>query len=592
MRALDSYKIMLRFQYAEYLGALIVLPILVALFVAMLYWRRNKLKQIGTQQNVQQQILGFIPARATLKFVLAALSLSLLTIGTANLQKGGSTETVQRKGVDVMVALDVSKSMLAKDVEPDRLSKAKLLISRLVDKMNSDRIGLVIFAGRSYLQVPLTVDYSALKLLLQTVSTDMVPTQGTVIGDAIEMGNESFSRKERKFKSMVIISDGEDHDEAAIEKAKEAADAGVIIHTIGIGSPQGAQLFDPSTNAPKLDEQGNPVISKLNETALKNIAAAGNGTYTLLANTDDAANKIIDELDAMEQRSIGAVVYANYISYFQYFLLAALLLLIIEWMLPGAKKSKKNTSMLTKAMLLLITFCLANNSEIFAQNSRKLIANGNKLYTQGKYKDAAALYGKALQSDTNNTQKSAYNLGNALYKQKQVEPARKAYEAAAKKTTNKQEGAQANYNIGNTYMSEKKWEEAIESYKKTLRQNPQDADAKYNLAYAKTMLKKDGGGGKDKNKDDKKDDKKEQQKKDEEQKKDEQKKENERDKKEQQPKEGDQQKDENGKPEPQPSKLSEKQAEQLLNALQQEEKKLQEKNKKRHGTPVKMEKDW
>jgi Ca-activated chloride channel homolog len=579
---------MLRFQYAEYLGALIILPILVALYVAMLYWRRNTLKKVGSTDNVQQQILGFIPARATLKFVLAALSLSLLIIGTANLQKGGSTETVQRKGVDVMVALDVSKSMLAKDVEPDRLSKAKLLINRLTDKMSSDRIGLVIFAGRSYLQVPLTVDYSALKLLLQTVTPDMVPTQGTVIGDAIEMGNQSFSRKERKFKSMVIISDGEDHDEAAIEKAKEAADAGVIIHTVGIGSPQGAALFDPGTQATKLDEQGNPVISKLNERALKNIAAAGNGTYTLLSNTDDAANKIIEELDAMEQRSIGAVVYANYISYFQYFLLAALLLLLTEWMLPGAQKAKRQSSLMAKTILMLLFFCLSNTHSLYAQNSRKLIANGNQLYSQGKYKDAAALYGKALQTDTQNMQKSAYNLGNALYKQKQVEPARKAYEAAAKKTSNKQESAQTNYNIGNTYMSEKKWEEAIESYKKTLRQNPQDADAKYNLAYAKAMLKKEGGGNKDKNKDDKK----EQQKKEEEQKKEEQKKEQENNKKEQEPKEGDQQKEENGKPEPQPSKLSEKQAEQLLNALQQEEKKLQEKNKKRHGTPVKMEKDW
>lgn len=582
---------MLRFQYATYLGALALLPLFVALFVAMLYWRRKKLEQIGTASIVRQQILGFIPARATLKFVLAAFCLSLIIIGTANLQKGGTTETVQRKGVDVFIALDVSKSMLAKDIQPDRITRAKQFIARLSDKMSSDRIGLVIFAGRSYLQVPLTVDYSALKLLLQTVTPDMVPTQGTVIGDAIELANKSFSSKEKKYKSIIIISDGEDHDEAALDKVKQATESGTIIHTVGIGSPQGAALFDPSTNAPKLDEQGNPVISKLNETELKNIAAAGNGTYTLLGNTDAAADKIIDEIDAMEQRNLGAVVYANYISYFQYFLLAALLLLILEWLIPGAKNLNKKSSAkiisANKLGLLLLSGLLCSAPQTNAQNSKKLIANGNKLYKEGNYKDAAMQYGKSLQTDSLNIDKGAYNLGNALYQQKQVEPARKAFEIAAQKSKDKKENALAHYNIGNTYMSEKKWEEAIESYKKTLRQNPQDADAKYNLAYAKTMLKKEGGG-KDKNKDDKN---KDEEKKDE-QKKNEDKKEGEQDKKEQQPKDGDEKKEEEGKPQPQPSKLSEKQAEQLLNALQQEEKKLQEKNKKRHGTTVKMEKDW
>ena len=586
---------MLRFQYSTYLGALVLIPLLVALFVAMLYWRRKKTEQIGTLHLVQQQILGFIPARSTLKFVLSAIALLLLIIGCANLQKGGTTETVQRKGVDVMIALDVSKSMLAKDIQPDRLTRAKQFIARLSDKMSSDRVGLVIFAGRSYLQVPLTVDYSAMKFLLQTVSPDMVPTQGTVIGDAIEMADNSFSSKERKYKSIVVISDGEDHDETAIEKVKKATENGAIVHTVGIGSPQGAALFDPVTNAVKLDEQGNQVISKLNESELKNIAAAGNGTYTLLGNTDVAADKIINEIDGMEQRNLGAVVYANYISYFQYFLLAALLLLIIEWLVPGAKNNKpvqgKKTALnaITKSLLLLISLSCIAFSKAQAQSSKKFIAKGNKLYAEGKYKDAAGQYSKALQADTDNIAKGAYNLGNALYQQKQVEPARKAYEAAAQKSKDKKANAGANYNIGNTYMSEKKWEEAIQSYKKTLRTNPQDADAKYNLAYAQAMLKKDGGGGKDKKNDKNKDEQKK-----EEQKKDDQKKEGDKDKKEEQPKDGDK-KDEQQKEneaQAQPSKLTEKQAEQLLNALQQEEKKLQEKNKKQHGTPVKMEKDW
>lgn len=333
---------MLRFQYSAYLTALAILPVLVLLFVAMIYWRRKKLNAMGTSRLVYAQILGYIPARQTLKFILAAAGLMFVIIGCANLQKGGSAETVQRKGIDVMIALDVSKSMLARDIQPDRLTRAKQLISRLTDKMSNDRIGLVIFAGRSYLQVPLTIDYSALKLILSSVSPDMVPTQGTVIGDAVELSAQSFSAREKKYKSIILISDGEDHDERVQEQVRKATEQGIILHTVGIGSPQGAPLFDPATNSDKLDEKGNPVISKLNEEELRSIARSGNGTYTLLGNTDAAADKLVSEIDGMEQRNLGAVVYASYISYFQYFLLAALLLLIAEWLVPGARNSKRS----------------------------------------------------------------------------------------------------------------------------------------------------------------------------------------------------------------------------------------------------------
>ncbi|GAA4448502.1 VWA domain-containing protein [Rurimicrobium arvi] len=577
---------MLRFQHSSYLTALVLIPVLIALFVALLLWRRKKLEQIGMVENVKSQLLGYIPARDTLKFILMATALVLVIIGCANLQKGGSTETVQRKGVDVMIALDLSKSMLAKDIQPDRLTRAKQLIERLTDKMSNDRVGLVIFAGRSYLQVPLTIDYSALKLILQTVTPDMIPTQGTVIGDAVKLCNASFSSKERKFKSIVLISDGEDHDETAIAAVKEATEQGAVIHTVGIGSPQGAPLFDPATNAPKLDEQGNQVITKLNEEELKSIAAAGNGTYTLLGNTDAAAGKIIDAVNSMEQRNLGAVVFANYTSYFQYFLFAGLLLLIAEWLLPGARRLQaRNTG---KLAAILLAVLLSGNTG-YAQSAKALIASGNKLYEQKKYDAAAKGYMMAIQKDTGLANTGAYNLGNALYQQKKMDDARKAFELAAKKSKDTKDYANANYNTGNTYMSERKWEDAITAYKNALRKNPQDADAKYNLSYAQQMLKKEGGGGKDKNKDKNKDDKKDQK---------DQKKNGDQDKKEQQQQQqnqgqnGDKKEEQEQQPQPQPSKLSEKQAEQILNALQQEEKKLQDKNKKRLGTPVKMEKDW
>jgi Ca-activated chloride channel homolog len=333
---------MLRFQHISHLLALGILPVLVVLFIAMLYWRRNKLKKLGDERLINTQLLGWIPGRTTLKFILAAIALAVIIIGWANLQMGAKTENVQRKGVDVIVALDVSKSMLAQDIQPDRLTRAKQLVMRMMDKMQNDRVALVVFAGRAYLQVPLTVDYSAMKMMLQNVTPSVVPTQGTVISEAIDLSMQSFSQKERKYKSLIVISDGEDHDEKALEQAKAAADAGVIIHTVGIGSPQGATLVDPETKSVKMDENGNPVVSKLNEEELRNIAVAGRGSYTLLRNTDDAANKLVDEIDGMEQKNLGAVLFTDYKSYFQYFLLAGFVLLVVEWLLRGANM-KMNT---------------------------------------------------------------------------------------------------------------------------------------------------------------------------------------------------------------------------------------------------------
>ena len=331
---------MLRFQHSDYLLALGIVPVVIGLYILLLIWRQKKLQKLGDEPLIKEQIIGFIPGRRTLKFILTTLAFALAVIGWANLQSGGQSEKIERKGVDVIIALDVSKSMLAKDVQPNRLVRARQLIERLMDKMKNDRVGLIVFAGRAYLQVPLTVDYSSMRMMLQTVRPDLVPTQGTVIGDAIDLSIKSFSQKEKKYKSLIVISDGEDHDAKALDKANEAADAGIIVHTVGVGSPQGFPLTEEATGAPKLDEQGNQVISKLNVEELKKIAAAGRGSYTLLNNADDAATALTDEIDAMEQRNMGVANFTNYENYFQYFLLPALLLLIVEWMIPGARSRK------------------------------------------------------------------------------------------------------------------------------------------------------------------------------------------------------------------------------------------------------------
>lgn len=336
---------MLRFQYISHLLALGIIPLLIFVFIWMIVWRRNRLKKMGDDRLVATQIRGFIPGRNTFRFVLLTLALMAAVIGWANLQMGARTEKMERKGVDVIIALDVSRSMLAKDIQPDRLTRSKQLITRMLDKMKHDRVGLVIFAGHAYLQVPLTVDYNALKMLLQSVRPELIPTQGTVIAEAIELSVKSFSQKEKKFKTLVVISDGEDHDKNAVAKTKDAATSGIIVHTVGVGSPQGSTLYDPQTHSVKLDVQGVPVISRLNEEALQTIAVAGKGTYTLLNNADHVAGKLVNEIAGMEQKNLGAVVFTDYASYFQYFLGFSFIALVAEWLLPGARrKTKKKTA--------------------------------------------------------------------------------------------------------------------------------------------------------------------------------------------------------------------------------------------------------
>lgn len=327
---------MFRFQYPEHLYWLAALPLIILIFIGRMVWRKNRMKKLGGTSQLSEQILGFIPGRHSLHFTLLAVAFLSLVIGYANLQRGSGNETLQRKGVDVMIAIDVSRSMLATDISPDRLSRAQQLIMSMLDKMKHDRVGLIVFAGRAYQQVPLTMDYATMRMVLQHAHPGLVPTQGTAVGEAIALAEKSFSQKEKKYKTLVLISDGEDHEERSLTIAEEAARAGVVIHTIGVGSPEGTTLRDPATGAVKLDKDGTPVVSRLNESFLRSVATAGRGTYTLLRNTDEVASKVVHEINGMEQKQLGSVLFGNYTSYFQYFLGIAFISLIVSWMLPGS----------------------------------------------------------------------------------------------------------------------------------------------------------------------------------------------------------------------------------------------------------------
>ena len=329
---------MLRFQHSEYLWFLLTIVILVGLFLLAVKDRRKKLKTMGDEALVNFQLRKFNMKAQRFKFILLLLALFTGIIGLANLQANAKTQKVNRKGIDVMIALDVSKSMLAKDESPNRLEKAKQFVSKLIDKIGNNRVGLIVFAGRAYVSVPLTVDFSALKMNLSTISPASIPSQGTVLGEAIKMARESFNPKDTKYKSIVLISDGEDHDENANNEVKKAVEEGIMINTVGIGSVNGSPIWDDELQENKKDADGNEIISKLNEEELQTIATNGEGIYTQLNNAENVAKSMATQINSTEKKSFGDVVFADYNNYFQYFLLLSLALITIEFFISERKK--------------------------------------------------------------------------------------------------------------------------------------------------------------------------------------------------------------------------------------------------------------
>jgi Ca-activated chloride channel homolog len=329
----------LRFENPIFLANLILVPALALVFVLLLRWKRSSRARIGDPALVDLLTKGYSPKKFLLKFLLLLGAFALTAMGLANLRSPREAENVKRQGVDVMVALDVSRSMLAKDVQPSRLERAKQLINRLIDKLQNDRIGLVVFAGRAYMQMPLTTDHGAAKIYVASASPESVPTQGTVIGEALALCGNAFEKKEKKFKTVILISDGEDHDERAADEVKEMASNGVILQTIGVGSGTGAEILDPLTQQPRTDNKGNVILTKLNEKELMDLATAGGGQYQLLADTDDAVDRLSAAISGMEQKSITDNAFINYRNFFPWFLAAALILLVVEFLIPETRRA-------------------------------------------------------------------------------------------------------------------------------------------------------------------------------------------------------------------------------------------------------------
>lgn len=549
---------MIHFQYIEYIIALAAIPVMLLLYWMLIKWKKNTAKKIGDPELVKELTAEYSPQKFLRKFILFITAFALCVLAVAGLAKPDTSQKINRKGTDVMIALDVSKSMLAEDIKPSRLERAKQIVSKIIDNSPEDRIGLVIFAGRAYLQMPMTIDHAAAKMYLSSASPEDVPSQGTVISQALKMCYAAFNPKEKTYKSILLISDGEDHDDEAIKVTKDLAQQGIMVNTIGIGSPQGAPIMDPETHQYKTDEKGETVISKLNQEELSNIAKTGNGIYQLFTNTDEVAENLRKKLSTISSStSVSDSSYASFKQYFQYFLAAAFLLLLIELLMS----EKRNTKI--KQVITVLFFMLISSSS-FSQNTQAIILKGNKAYKENNFNAAEKEYRDALKSSEKNVVAN-YNLGNALYRKDNVEEAVKSYENAIKNTKDNSIKQQAYYNKGVAYQKAKKLPECILAYKNALILNPNDEDARQNLERALKQQQQQ-------NQQNKKDNKNQKQSKDQ--------------------KKNDQQ--QNQEPKPQPSKISKQDAEEKLKSLLEKEKALQDKLHKMKGAaaPNSPEKDW
>lgn len=330
----------MQFEHTYFLYAFALIPVFILVFVIVNSWKTKTMKRYGELALVQKLIPDVSKTKRNWKFILFNLAFISLIIAIINPQVGTKLEEVKRKGADLMICLDVSNSMKAEDLQPNRLEKAKQAISKLLDKLEGDRIGIIVFGGEAYVQLPITTDYAAAKLFLESINTDMIPTQGTAIGAAIDLSIESFGKDEGKNKAIVIITDGENHEDDAVQAAERASEKGISVHTIGMGSVEGAPIPVYKGNVRegfRKDKEGNTVITKLDEKNLLDIASAGNGVTVRASNSDAGLNKVLDEINKLEKKQFDSKMYSDYEDRFQGFIALALLFLIIETFLTERK---------------------------------------------------------------------------------------------------------------------------------------------------------------------------------------------------------------------------------------------------------------
>jgi len=310
------------------------------IFISIYYWKNKSLLAFGSPKLMDKISPRISSALAILKFYLLRIALLCALIAIINPRYGSKEIEARTEGIDIMIALDVSNSMLAEDIQPNRLIRAKMALEQLINNLHGDRLGLVIFAGDAYLQLPITTDYSAAKIFLDDVDSEIIPVQGTAIGSAIDLCIESFDKENANARAIIVITDGENHEDDAIESAAKAADDGIKVYTIGMGSQNGAPIPIVKRGRKqgfKKDKEGKTVVSKLNEVALREIAEEGHGAFSRATVNNVGLDNIFEDLDKLDKNEISVRQYADYEDRFQLFLLIAIILLILESIIPDRK---------------------------------------------------------------------------------------------------------------------------------------------------------------------------------------------------------------------------------------------------------------
>lgn len=329
---------MLMFADYTYLYLLLLVPLFPLGYGLLRYFRSRRVKALGDPALVEALMPSWSRSKGWVKVVLFSLAFAFFVLGLARPRTGAKLAERTTKGAEIIVALDVSNSMLAQDYSPNRLERAKLAIARLTDRLQEDRIGLVIFAGTSFVQLPVTTDYVSAKMFLASIDTGSIPVQGTAIGDAIRLSIKSFSAQSEKSRVIIVISDGENHEDDPVAAAKQAAELGIKVYTIGVGSPEGQPI--PINGELMKDREGNIVVTRLDEETLRNVAKAGGGAYIHAGGEEFGLNPIIQDIRRMEDEEFGSIVFEEYDEQYMYFFGIALLLLVLE-MLVGERKPRR-----------------------------------------------------------------------------------------------------------------------------------------------------------------------------------------------------------------------------------------------------------
>ena len=481
--------------------------------------------------------------------------------------------------------LDVSNSMLAEDYSPNRLERAKLAISKLVDELQGDRIGLIIFAGESFVQLPVTSDYVSAKIFLSSITTESVPVQGTAMGEAIRTAIKSFTSESENSRAIILITDGENHEDDPVAAAKDAVDMGARVFCIGVGSPEGKPI--PVDGELLKDKDGNIVVTRLDEATLKEVASAGKGLYVRAGNTEFGLNPVIDEIRSLDEKDFQSVVFEEYDEQYMYFFAIALIFMLIEFMISDTR-NRRSLFGGGKGMVAALILMLASPVMLQAQSDRSEVRAGNREFKKGEFREAELDYKRALVEDSTSIT-AKYNLGNALYRTESYSEAELYLKGLGDslKSVSPSRASDCFHNSGNLALKQKKYQEAVDAYKESLRLEPDNFETKSNLAYAQKMLKEQQQQQQNQQNQNQQQDQKDQQDQDQNKDQDQQNQDNQQDQNQDQQNQQQQQQDQ--------PQITPQAAQQMLQAIEDKEKQTQDKVKKAKAEQQKSkekEKNW